>query len=170
MQAARVVLSAVAKAFRAAGKSGKDIDQIMRNELDDAASSYGLTTIQRDLLWRELGLFRYSSEQAGDSGEPKRGDGIAPKAEDAPPAQEVAVPNALNCSERRAAVDAYINEVLRETRRRITRTEIWKQAGDKTRTEFERWESCRYEKQGKKANRAAHERFMRILTEKPHLK
>jgi hypothetical protein len=71
-------------------------------------------------------------------------------------------------SERRAAVDAYIDEVLRDTGKRITRTAIWKKAGDKTRTEFERWESCWYENHGRKMNKAANRRFNRILTDKPH--
>jgi len=54
--------------------------------------------------------------------------------------------------------------------RRITRTDIWRKAAYKTRTEFERWESCFYEKHGKPPNKTAHEVFTRILAEKPHLK
>ncbi len=67
---------------------------------------------------------------------------------------------------RRAAVDGYIEEVFSKTGRRITRKEIWKAAGYTSRTEFERWE--RYDP--KNPNRAAHRAFMRILSEKPHLK
>ena|ERR1019366_5918373 len=73
-------------------------------------------------------------------------------------------------AERRAAVDAYIREVLTTTGKVITRTHIWKKAGDKSRAEFERWESHWYEKRGRKPNRAANRRFTRILAEKPHLK
>ncbi len=45
-----------------------------------------------------------------------------------------------NGADRRAAVDAYIEEILERTGKRITRTDIWKLAGYKSRTEFERWE------------------------------
>jgi hypothetical protein len=67
---------------------------------------------------------------------------------------------------RREAVDAYIEEIFSQTGKRITRTEIWKWARYKTRTEFERWER----NDPKNPNKVAHERFMRILWEKPHLK
>ncbi len=63
------------------------------------------------------------------------------------------------------AVDAYIEEVYRQTGKRITRTDIWKSARYKSRTEFERWQRC-----DARATSAAHERFTRILAEKPHLK
>jgi hypothetical protein len=74
-------------------------------------------------------------------------------------------------SDRRAVVERYIDEVFSVTGKRITRTEIWKAAGDKTRAEFERWESCWYERRGKKTNKAAQRRYIHLLTkEKPHLK
>jgi hypothetical protein len=69
-------------------------------------------------------------------------------------------------AKRRAAVDAYIDEVFQKTGKRITRTNIWRHARYKTRTEFERWQRNDL----KNPNQAAHERFTRILTEKPHLK
>jgi hypothetical protein len=69
-------------------------------------------------------------------------------------------------SDRRAAVDAYIAEVLAKTGRRITRTHIWRAAGYKSRTEFERWERDDPDRR----NHAANEAFNRILSEKPHLK
>jgi hypothetical protein len=77
--------------------------------------------------------------------------------------------SAVGFSDRRAAVDAYIEEVLSVKGKRITRKEFWQKAGDQTRTEFERWETGWYEKRGKKMNRAADQRFRRILREKPHL-
>jgi hypothetical protein len=67
---------------------------------------------------------------------------------------------------RRAAVDAYIGEVFRQTGKRITRTDIWKTVRYKTRTEFERWER----NDPKNPNKTADARFRKILTEKPHLK
>jgi hypothetical protein len=68
-------------------------------------------------------------------------------------------------TDRREAVDAYIEEVLSQKGKRITRTDIWKSARYKSRTEFERWE-----RHDRRATKAANERFTRILTEKPHLK
>jgi hypothetical protein len=68
-------------------------------------------------------------------------------------------------TDRRKAVDAYIEEVFSRTGKRLTRTAIWKSAGYKSRTEFERWER----NDTKNPNKTAHERFTRILTEKPHL-
>jgi hypothetical protein len=69
-------------------------------------------------------------------------------------------------ADRRAAVDAYIEEVFNRTGKRITRTDIWKSARYKSRTEFERWERNDLEHPNKTAN----QRFTGILAEKPHLK
>src|ERR1022692_495314 len=68
-------------------------------------------------------------------------------------------------ADRRAAVDAYIEE-CRKAGKRVTRTDIWKKAGYKSRTEFERWER----NDPNRPNKSAHERFTGILAEKPHLK
>jgi hypothetical protein len=77
-----------------------------------------------------------------------------------------AVSGTKDGTDRRKAVDAYIEDVLSQKGIRITRTDIWKQARYKSRTEFERWER----NDPKNPNKTAHERFTRILTEKPHLK
>lgn len=69
-------------------------------------------------------------------------------------------------ADRRAMVDAYIEEVLSKMGKRITRKDIWSAAGYKSRTEFERWER----QDSKRPNEAADERFTQILCEKPHLK
>jgi hypothetical protein len=66
---------------------------------------------------------------------------------------------------RRQAIDRYIDEVWEKKRKRITRTNIWKEGRYATRTEFERWERC-----DPRATKTADERFRRILREKPHLK
>jgi hypothetical protein len=63
------------------------------------------------------------------------------------------------------AVDAYIEEVFRQTQKRVTRTDIWKSARYKSRTEFERWE-----RNDPRATKTANQRFSQILFEKPHLK
>jgi len=47
--------------FEDAGKSGSVLRKIIEDELDSAVSSLGLTTLQRSLLWQELGLGRYDS-------------------------------------------------------------------------------------------------------------
>jgi hypothetical protein len=72
--------------------------------------------------------------------------------------------------DRRAAVDAYTDEVLKKTGNRIARADIWKSAGYRTRAEFERWESYWYEAHGRKGNKSANRRFTKVLNEKPHLK
>ncbi len=68
-------------------------------------------------------------------------------------------------------VDAYIDECLQKKGKKISRTMIWKTAGYKSRTEFERWERYFYETRNRKANAAAAQLFRRLLLkEKPHLK
>jgi hypothetical protein len=96
--------------------------------------------------------------------------GLAEKVESAERVPVPPIAGSRNVSERRAAVDAYIEEVLAKTGKRIARTSIWTMAGDKSRTEFERWQSFWYELHGRKTNKAADRRFTRILTTKPHLK
>lgn len=81
-------------------------------------------------------------------------------------ATEAAVIEMNAGTDRRKAVDAYIDEVFSRTGKRITRTAIWKLARYQSRTEFERWER----NDTKNPNKTAHERFTRILIEKPHLK
>jgi len=66
-------------------------------------------------------------------------------------------------ADRRAMVDAYIEEVRFKKSKRITRKDIWTAAGYKTRTEFERWQR----QDQKHRNRAAERIFARILYEKP---
>jgi hypothetical protein len=90
----------------------------------------------------------------------------APGAESTDDPQTAAAAPDANGTDRRAAVTAYIQEVLSKTERRITRTDIWKEAGYKSRTEFERWERD----DPNNPNKAAHRTFTRILSEKPHLK
>jgi hypothetical protein len=121
-----------------------------RSELDEALF---------DLLAKDLEVAREPSALAGAT-EPApdepAGDGAGP-----------AVSTAENGgTDRRAAVDAYIEEVFKRTGKRITRTDIWKSARYKSRTEFERWERNDLDH----PNKTAHERFTRILAEKPHLK
>jgi hypothetical protein len=67
--------------------------------------------------------------------------------------------------QRRAAIEAYRKEVFERTGKTITKTDIWKKARYKTRSEFERWQ-----RNDPKATKTAHQRFTLLLTEKPHLK
>lgn len=93
---------------------------------------------------------------------------VVSKPEDAnepAPAQPTAVASGVNGFDRRKAVDSYIEEVFRQKNRRITRTDIWKHARYKTRTEFERWQ-----RKSPRATKTANERFTTVLNEKPHLK
>jgi len=71
-----------------------------------------------------------------------------------------------NPEDRHKMVDAYIAEVLDKTGKRITRTAIWRKAGYKSRTEFERWQR----QDPKRLNPSAADAFNRVLREKPHLK
>ena len=61
---------------------------------------------------------------------------------------------------RRATVDAYIEEVLSKRSKRISRKDIWVKAGYQTRTEFERWQR----RDRKHPNKAADKNFMRHCT------
>ena len=77
-------------------------------------------------------------------------------------------PDALaldSADDRIAAVQNYIDEVLRQTGKRISMAEIWKKAGYRSRTEFERWK-----RKDPRATEAAGKNISRILQEKPHLK
>ena len=89
------------------------------------------------------------------------------KTEQAPPPWQ---PGTGSRTDRQQTVDGYISEVLRIAKKRLTRADLWKSQHYKTRTEFERWESYWYERRQKRPNQAAHERFTRMLREKPHLK
>ncbi|MGA2714166.1 MAG: hypothetical protein ABSG41_13750 [Bryobacteraceae bacterium] len=73
-------------------------------------------------------------------------------------------------TDRRLAVNAYIEEVFCERQRTISRTDLWRHARYKSRAEFERWESYWYERHGKPPNKSANAKFSRMLKEKPHLK
>ena len=66
---------------------------------------------------------------------------------------------------RKERVLAYIAEVEKLTGQRITKTEIWRAAGYKSRTEFERWE-----RKDIRATSAADQNISRVLREKPHIK
>ena len=82
------------------------------------------------------------------------------RAETVPQRAEGRVPEATS---RRALVDACIQEAALRTGKRITRTDFWKAAGYKTRTEFERWQ-----RNDPKTTKAAAEAFERVLRNKIH--
>jgi len=86
---------------------------------------------------------------------------------DPPVAVKSRIGEPVDCkAERRALVDAYIEDVFRSTNKRITRKAIWQAARYQSRSEFERWERC-----DGRATATADERFRRLLIiEKPHLK
>jgi hypothetical protein len=72
---------------------------------------------------------------------------------------------ALVARQRRARVDEYIEEVLRVKKKRISRSDIWKEAGHRDATAFERWQ-----RNDSRTSKVHDRHFTRILTEKPHLK
>ena len=65
-------------------------------------------------------------------------------------------------TDQRAAVDAYIEEVFQETGKRITRTDIWRGAGYRDRTEFQR-----FQRDDPHVTRSARNNFSRILKMDP---
>ena|ERR1019366_8967359 len=71
----------------------------------------------------------------------------------------------LIAAQRRARVEEYIDEVFRVKNKRISRTDIWKSAGYREATAFERWQR-NDRRRSKRSDRA----FSRVLTAKPHLK
>ena len=65
-------------------------------------------------------------------------------------------------TDRRSAVDAYIEGVFNRTGKRITRTDIWRAARYKTRTAFEWWEQ-----KDPRATKTADERFTGFSRKSP---
>jgi hypothetical protein len=69
-------------------------------------------------------------------------------------------------AKRRALVDAYMAEVLRVKNKRIFRSDIWKEAGYKDATAFQRWQ--RNDRRSSESDNRAFTRL--LLIGKPHLK
>jgi hypothetical protein len=46
--------------FERRASQARELRQIMQDELESAVNSLELTTLQRDLLWQEFGLYRYA--------------------------------------------------------------------------------------------------------------
>jgi hypothetical protein len=132
-----------------------------------SAFEFAVRTPELEALWKRTVTdfwFRHAAyietSSCPSTGAPKPDE---PTGNDAGPAVNAADNGGTG---RRAAVNAYIEEVFNRTGNRITKTDIWKLARYKSRTEFERWERDDL----KHPNKAANQRFTRILTEKPHLK
>lgn len=65
----------------------------------------------------------------------------------------------------------YIEEVFKKTGKIINLTDIWKATRYESRTEFDRWKNCFYERHGRKTNGSANDTFTKLLLlEKPHLR
>ena len=65
---------------------------------------------------------------------------------------------------RREAINSYIQQVLAETGKKISRKDIWQHLRYTHATEFERWQRC-----DKNATKTISERMMNLLKDKPHL-
>ena len=74
-------------------------------------------------------------------------------------------PSTLEKGDNRTRVNAYIDEVFKKTGLQLTRTQIWKDAGYKARTEFDRWQ-----RNDKRTTKKARATFDRVLRTKPRLK
>jgi hypothetical protein len=77
MQAARAVLHVLRDEYRAAGKSDDELRETMWEEVDSVVTSFELTTPHRDLLWRELGLYRYAGGEPDSQATASGGSGMA---------------------------------------------------------------------------------------------
>jgi hypothetical protein len=122
--------------------------------------------VRRSDEW--LKLSREVAQVAADASKSiptARGDEGQSQHKNDPPRPDLFQSGNVDASGRRAAINAYIDEVFEKTGRRITRTDIWKAARYRSRTEFERWQ-----RNAKNPNKVAGERFAHILIEKPHLK
>jgi hypothetical protein len=97
--------------------------------------------------------------------ESDRADSVQPAEDASVPSEPKDVSVGLEtAAQRRAAVDAYIEEVFEKTGKRIRRTDIWKMAGYKDATDFQRWQ------RKNRTTPPAEKAFARILSRKPHLK
>jgi hypothetical protein len=154
----------------------RNLDRRLSDDEERDRRSLMPTMVKTSPQWKQhrLQLKSLAEGPSVASPVPSGGNGENPSAsnaENGPRADVVAtVANRRHGTDRRAAVDAYIAEVCVSTGKRISRADIWRKAGDKTRTEFERWESYFYERRGGKLNTSADRRFTRLLREKPHLK
>ena len=105
-----------------------------------------------------------------DSTAPSAADGIAQHRDATAPESDTTdapgeSPQLDISDERRASVNAYIDEVWQKKGMKITRTDIWKRAKYRNATEFERWQ-----RNDPKTTNAARQAFSGILKNKPHLK
>ncbi len=146
-----------------ASRKTNELNETLKRALATGETPFGLTSFGvRRIVRQEL---EEQAVMAGRSAATPQPD-MAPALTHSPDFRYVSIKEAGQ--NRRAAVDAYIEEVFRTIAKRITRTDIWKSARYKTRTEFERWQ--RNDPTDRRKNKTADERFTRILTEKPHLK
>jgi hypothetical protein len=108
-----------------------------------------------DALQADVAEQRVHSE-AVEAAADSRADAISPMAQSI--GEELRRVEDKPIKDRRAAVDSYIETMHRKTGRKITRAQIWRSAGYKTRSEFERWE-----RNDLRATAAARRNFTRIL-------
>ena len=133
--------------------------ELVRPTSDQAEEDFcSITTLMAE--WVKVGYQRLASPYQEQTSSP--GD-MAPE----PPAQAGTTDdNDSTARRRRAAIDAYIEEVHQKTGKKITRTAIWREAGYKTRTALERWERNDLKRRSVRAD----DKFTQILKSKPHLK
>jgi hypothetical protein len=78
---------------------------------------------------------------------------------------DIASPGDRIAAERRQWLDDYLAEVWAEKSIKITRTDVWKAAGYKNPTQFERWQ-----RNARNCTVHAKRRIEGVLKDKPHLK
>jgi hypothetical protein len=126
---------------------------------EEARRAMWLVIRSRADYWVTQVVARFTKESR-DSAIPK---GLDTEPEPTPSTRVVA--RNEEADRRRALVDAFIEQELNRTGKRITKTTIWKRVGYRNRTEFERWM-----RNDPKATKTAADRFTRLLREKSPLK
>ena len=144
------VLKAVIQEFQAVGKGGREIRQIMEDELILAAHLYQLRPIQQHLLWWELGLYTSAFLEWID-------DGVESGAQ----SNSSAATNGGDGPKRSKAIKEFMDKVEDATGRKINKTEIWTAAGYGDPTEFQKWQ------RNDLSNATAFRTFERILSMQP---
>jgi len=174
LQTAQLVLLAMLREYKAAGKRGPELVQIMHEEIGAIANSYELPIAQRQLLLLELDLYKSGSAQPAAtqipgelespgscSGTPKPTlVGATEPSRDKPCAVAELV-DVAKTTDRRALIDAFILAVSK-VGRKIKRKDLWSAAGYRDATEFER-----FQRGDQRTTQSAAKAFNRLLSQDP---
>jgi hypothetical protein len=144
------VLSAVIDEFRESGKSGKEIRQIMEDEIIVATHLYELTAIQQHLVWWELGLYTSAFLEWID-------DGV----ESGTQSNSSVAANGENDQKRHEAIEKFLAK-MRDAGLKVNKTDFWMVAGYEDATTFQR-----YNRYDPRTTATAVRKFEHVLAMKP---